>query len=96
MSLLPMHNTQPPAGKEIRRRGDLIKNLKSQFATSRSGWGGRRKPALVFTDHKKGGRTEISKMTIQQGSKRKLMDGPVNCFLKSDPFSRAHAHAATE
>jgi hypothetical protein len=26
-------------------------NLKSQIATSRSGWGGRRKPPLVFTEH---------------------------------------------
>ena len=26
-------------------------NLKSQFATSSSGWGGRRKPPLVFTEH---------------------------------------------
>lgn len=26
-------------------------NLKSQIATSSSGWGGRRKPPLVFTEH---------------------------------------------
>ena len=26
-------------------------NLKSQIATSSSGWGGRRKPPMVFTDH---------------------------------------------
>lgn len=26
-------------------------NLKSQFATSSSNWGGRRKPPLVFTEH---------------------------------------------
>ncbi len=26
-------------------------NLKSHFATSSSGWGGRRKPPLVFTEH---------------------------------------------
>jgi phage regulator Rha-like protein len=26
-------------------------NLKSQFATSRSGWGGRRKPPFAFTEH---------------------------------------------
>jgi len=28
-----------------------FKNLKSQIATSSSGWGGRRKPPLVFTEH---------------------------------------------
>ena len=28
-----------------------FENLKSQFATSSSGWGGRRKPPLVFTEH---------------------------------------------
>jgi hypothetical protein len=28
-----------------------FKNLKSQFATSNSGWGGRRKVPLVFTEH---------------------------------------------
>jgi hypothetical protein len=26
-------------------------NLKSQIATSSSGWGGRRKPPLVFTEY---------------------------------------------
>jgi hypothetical protein len=30
---------------------DETKNLISQFATSSSGYGGRRKPALVFTEH---------------------------------------------
>lgn len=30
---------------------DEFKNLKSQIATSSSGWGGRRKPPLVFTEH---------------------------------------------
>jgi hypothetical protein len=28
-----------------------FENLKSQIATSSSGWGGRRKPPLVFTEH---------------------------------------------
>ena len=28
-----------------------FKNLKSQFATSRLGWGGRRKPPYVFTEY---------------------------------------------
>ncbi len=28
-----------------------FENLKSQFATSSSGWGGRRKLPLVFTEH---------------------------------------------
>lgn len=28
-----------------------FENLKSQFATSRSNWGGRRKLPLVFTEH---------------------------------------------
>ena len=28
-----------------------FQNLKSQIATSSSGWGGRRKPPLVFTEH---------------------------------------------
>ena len=28
-----------------------FKNLKSQFATSSSGWGGRRKPPYVFTEY---------------------------------------------
>jgi hypothetical protein len=34
---------------------DEFNNLKSQIATSSSGWGGRRKPPLVFTEtiHKK-------------------------------------------
>ena len=30
---------------------DEFSNLKSQIATSSSGWGGRRKPPLVFTEH---------------------------------------------
>jgi hypothetical protein len=30
---------------------DEYENLKSQIATSSSGWGGRRKPPLVFTEH---------------------------------------------
>ena len=30
---------------------DEFDNLKSQIATSTSGWGGRRKPPLVFTEH---------------------------------------------
>ena len=30
---------------------DEFNNLKSQIATSSSGWGGRRKPPLVFTEH---------------------------------------------
>ena len=30
---------------------DEFENLKSQIATSSSGWGGRRKPPLVFTEH---------------------------------------------
>ena len=30
---------------------DEFSNLKSQIATSSLGWGGRRKPALVFTEH---------------------------------------------
>ena len=30
---------------------DEFNNLKSQIATSSSGWGGRRKPSLVFTEH---------------------------------------------
>ena len=30
---------------------DEFENLKSQFATSSSGWGGRRKLPLVFTEH---------------------------------------------
>lgn len=30
---------------------DEFLNLKSQIATSSSGWGGRRKPPLVFTEH---------------------------------------------
>ena len=30
---------------------DEFKNLKSQFATSSSGWGGRRKPPYVFTEY---------------------------------------------
>jgi len=30
---------------------DEYENLKSQFATSSLGWGGRRKPPLVFTEH---------------------------------------------
>ena len=30
---------------------DEFKNLKSQIATSSSGWGGRRKPPTVFTEH---------------------------------------------
>ncbi len=30
---------------------DEFDNLKSQFATSSSGWGGRRKTPLVFTEH---------------------------------------------
>ncbi|MFH2044484.1 MAG: ORF6N domain-containing protein [Pseudomonadota bacterium] len=28
-----------------------LENLKSQIATSSSGWGGRRKPPMVFTEH---------------------------------------------
>jgi len=28
-----------------------FENLKSQIATSSSGWGGRRKPSFVFTEH---------------------------------------------
>jgi ORF6N domain len=30
---------------------DEFQDLKSQIATSSSGWGGRRKPPLVFTEH---------------------------------------------
>lgn len=30
---------------------DEFQNLKSQIATSSSGWGGRRKPPLVYTEH---------------------------------------------
>ena len=30
---------------------DEFDNLKSQIATSSSGWGGRRKPPLVYTEH---------------------------------------------
>jgi len=30
---------------------DEFNNLKSQIATSSSGWGGRSKPPLVFTEH---------------------------------------------
>ena len=40
-----------PADFMFQLTADEYKNLKSQIATSSSGWGGRRKPPLVFTEH---------------------------------------------
>ena len=40
-----------PADFMFQLTKDEFSNLKSQIATSSSGWGGRRKPPLVFTEH---------------------------------------------
>jgi len=40
-----------PADFMFQLTADEYKNLKSQIATSSYGWGGRRKPPLVFTEH---------------------------------------------
>jgi hypothetical protein len=40
-----------PADFMFQLTKEEFSNLKSQIATSSSGWGGRRKPPLVFTEH---------------------------------------------
>ena len=40
-----------PEGVMFQLTPEEFKNLKSQFATSNSAWGGRRKVPLVFTEH---------------------------------------------
>lgn len=46
---------------------DEFDNLKSQIATSTSGWGGRRKPPLVFTEH--GALQAANVLSSQQANK---------------------------